>query len=156
MTFMVSIGSKITDEAVLLHTGETKKLSQLVESKNLVVYLYPKDDTPGCTAEACSIRDDYSTIQSKANIIGVSADSIKSHNGFISKYKLPFPLVSDPDLKLTKLLGAYGKKRTGGMGLLRSTFILDKNLTVLHIFGLAGYPKVTTASHAKEILEALG
>jgi peroxiredoxin Q/BCP len=133
-----------------------KTLKDLLGDKDyLVVYFYPRDNTPGCTKEACSIRDNYDNILKKANIAGVSGDSTASHVKFINKYSLPFPLISDKGLNLTKAFGAYGKKRTGGMGLLRSTFVLDKDLKVTSIFGLKDSPKVTTTNHADEILGVL-
>lgn len=153
---MTEIGKKIENHEVLLQDDTKKTLKDLLGDKdNLVVYFYPKDNTPGCTKEACSIRDNYDDILKKANIVGVSGDSTTSHIKFINKYSLPFPLISDNGLKLTKAFGAYGKKRTGGMGLIRSTFVLDKDLKITSIFGLKDYPKVTTSNHANEILDVL-
>ena len=152
---MVKIGDIIQDQEVLLHDGTSTTLKALSNGQDLVIYFYPKDFTPGCTNEACSIRDEYTQILSKANIVGVSSDTTESHDKFIKKHSLPFSLISDPDFLLTKNFGSYGNKSRGGVGLIRSTFILDNNLAVKSIFGLTGFPKVTTQSHGKEILEEL-
>ena len=154
----MKIGDTIPDVEVVDQDNNKVNLHKLVqnEKKRLVVYFYPKDNTPGCTKEACSFRDDYSDLISKNVLLfGVSADNTSSHEKFISKFNLPFPLLSDPDLKLTKAFGAYGKKRTGGMGLVRSTFVTDENGKVTAIFGLADFPKVTTDKHAQEVLSVL-
>ena len=152
----INIGSTIEDQEVLLHDNTTTTLKNLLDDKeNLVVYFYPRDNTPGCTKEACSIRDNFNDIKKKANIVGVSGDSAKSHLKFMDKYSLPFPLISDTKLNLTKSFGAFGKKKTGGMGLIRSTFVLDKDLKIKSIFGLKGFPKVTTNIHADEILNVI-
>lgn len=153
---MAEINSQIENHRVILQDETSTTLKDLLGNKNhLVVYFYPRDNTPGCTKEACSIRDNYTEILKKSNVVGVSGDSPGSHVKFINKFSLPFPLISDKGLDLTKAFGAYGKKKTGGMGLIRSTFVLDKDLKVKSIFGLKGYPKVTTSNHADEILEVL-
>lgn len=154
----MKIGDTVPDIEVVDQDDNTVNLLKLVqkEKKRLIVYFYPKDNTPGCTKEACSIRDDYSDLMKKNVLIyGVSADSTSSHVKFRTKFNLPFPLLSDPDLKLTKAFGAYGKKRSGGMGLIRSTFITDESGKITSIFGLTNFPKVTTTIHAREILTAL-
>lgn len=154
----MKIGDTIPDIEVMDHEENKVNLLKLAEKekKKIVLYFYPKDNTPGCTKEACSFRDDYSSFADKDVLIyGVSADSATSHVKFISKFNLPFPLLSDPDLKLTKAFGAYGKKRTGGMGLIRSTFVIDETGKIIAIFGLTGNPKVTTNIHAQEVLQIL-
>ncbi len=154
----MNIGDTIPDIDVVDQDNQKINLLKLVqkEKKRLVVYFYPKDNTPGCTKEACSIRDDYSAIMDKNVLVfGVSADNTSSHIKFRSKFNLPFPLLSDPDLKLTKAFGSYGKKRTGGMGLVRSTYVTDENGKITSIFGLGDHPKVTTDKHAQEILSVL-
>ena len=154
----MKIGDTVPNIEVIDQDNTKVNLLELVkkEKKRLVVYFYPKDNTPGCTKEACSIRDDYSVLMDKNIIIfGVSADCASSHVKFRSKFILPFPLLSDPDLKLTKAFGAYGKKKTGGMGLIRSTFVTDETGKITAIFGLADHPKVTTDKHASEILSVL-
>jgi len=99
--------------------------------KKIVLYFYPKDNTPGCTAESCDLRDNYMQFKEKGfEILGVSADSEKSHLKFISKYDLPFRLISDTDKKVLKNYGAWGEKKLYGrsyMGILRKTFIIDEN-----------------------------
>ena len=155
---MVSINDVIPNINSIDQDNNTVNLFEIAtkQKKKIVVYFYPKDDTPGCTKEACSFRDDYAYFE-KNNIavFGVSKDSINSHVKFITKYKLPFPLISDTNLELTKKLGAFGKKRTGGEGLIRSTFIIDENGKIRFIFGLEGFPKVNTAIHSQEVIEAL-
>ena len=102
--------------------------------KNVILYFYPKDDTPGCTKEACGFRDDWKDLQ-KANavVLGVSADSGESHQKFAAKYKLPFPLLSDPDRKVMEKYGAYGEKMMYGKkvtGVIRSTFVIGADGTI--------------------------
>ena len=112
--------------AFTLEDADGKKVSlKDFAGKNVILYFYPKDDTPGCTKEACGFRDSWKDIQ-KANtvVLGVSADSGASHQKFIAKYKLPFPLLSDPDRKTMKTYGAYGEKMMYGkktVGVIRST-----------------------------------
>ena len=119
-----------------------------------MLYFYPKDDTPGCTTEACGLRDVYDDILAKgAVVIGVSADSVESHVGFKKKYNLPFYLVSDPDKKAIDAYGAFGEKESFGkkvMGIIRSTYIIDEKGNVAKVF-----PKVKPEIHAAEILAAL-
>lgn len=131
--------------------GELHKLSDY-RGKRLVLYFYPKDDTPGCTAEACSFRDNYSVFkQNGIVILGVSADSAKSHAKFQEKYQLPFPLLSDPDHKVSEMYGVWGLKKYRGReyyGINRTTFLIDEEGNLLKI-----YNKVKPAEHAKEIME---
>jgi peroxiredoxin Q/BCP len=123
--------------------------------KKKVIYFYPKDDTPGCTKEACGFRDSHGAILAKgAAVLGISADDEKSHTEFRAKYNLPFPLLSDPDMKVIKEFGSYGEKSMYGktyLGILRTTFILDENDRVVKVF-----EKVQPEGHTKEVLEALG
>jgi thioredoxin-dependent peroxiredoxin len=122
--------------------------------KTVVVYFYPKDNTPGCTKEACAFRDVYDDILSKGGVVlGISADSVKSHANFKSKFGLPFHLLSDPEKEVIQAFGAWGKKKNYGreyMGLIRSTFVVGPDGNVLK-----AYPKVKPADHAAEILELL-
>ncbi|MBQ8736282.1 MAG: peroxiredoxin, partial [Bacteroidaceae bacterium] len=118
---------------------------------------YPKDNTPGCTAEACSLRDNYAELKSKGyEIVGVSTDSTASHNKFIAKHELPFTLIADTDKKLVEEMGVWGEKSMCGrkyMGTLRTTFILNEEGVVEKIF----FPKeVKTKVHAEQILEYIG
>ena len=131
--------------------GSIRKLSDF-SGQPLVLYFYPKDDTPGCTTEACNFRDDYSDFIDKGvQIIGISPDSVKSHQKFQSKYELPFSLVSDPDHKVAEQYGAWGLKKMYGReyeGILRTTFLIDKNGRVAKVF-----EGVKPADHSKEVLE---
>lgn len=131
--------------------GKLHKLSDY-RGKRLVLYFYPKDDTPGCTAEACGFRDNYSVFkQNDIEILGVSADSEKSHAKFQEKYQLPFTLLSDPDHKLSEEYGVWGLKKFMGreyFGINRTTFLFDEEGNLVQI-----YKKVKPAEHAQEILE---
>lgn len=135
---------------------ENGKMITLEEfrGKKVVLYFYPKDNTPGCTAEACDLRDHYSRfLEQGFEIIGVSADSEKSHQNFKSKYKLPFRLISDVDKKVLEAYGAWGEKSMYGktyMGILRKTFIINEEGFVEKII-----EKVKTKEHSKQIFEEL-
>ena len=122
--------------------------------KKIVLYFYPKDNTPGCTAEACDLRDNYSQFIEKGfEVIGVSADSEKSHQKFIEKYDLPFRLISDVDKKVLQDYGAWGEKKMYGksyMGILRKTFIIDEKGYVEKII-----QKVKTKEHSTQIFSEL-
>jgi peroxiredoxin Q/BCP len=122
--------------------------------KKIVLYFYPKDNTPGCTAEACDLRDNYSQFIEKGfEVIGVSADSEKSHQKFIEKYNLPFRLISDVDKKVLQDYGAWGEKKMYGksyMGILRKTFIIDEKGYVEKII-----EKVKTKEHSTQIFSEL-
>lgn len=122
--------------------------------RKVVLYFYPKDDTPGCTKEACSFRDAYDLFLEKgAVVIGVSKDDGKSHGKFRKKYNLPFYLLSDPDHRVMKAYGAWGKKTLYGktsMGTIRSTCVIDEKGVILKVF-----PKVTPEGHAEEVLKLI-
>lgn len=122
------------------------------KGKKIILYFYPKDNTPGCTAEACNLRDNYKDLLNKGfTVMGVSPDSEKSHKGFIEKYTLPFPLMSDPEKKILALYGAYGEKKMYGKtvtGVLRSTFIIDEAGKIEKIIS-----KVDTAAHTEQIFK---
>jgi peroxiredoxin Q/BCP len=134
--------------------GRKVKLKDLTARGSVVLYFYPKDMTPGCTTEACSFRDNIDEIKAAgAQVIGVSADSAASHQKFIGKYALNFPLLADPDNKVTKAYGVYQKKSLYGrefMGIVRSTFIIDRGGVIRKVF-----PKVKVAGHTEEVIEAL-
>ena len=129
--------------------GNTVKLSSFT-GKKIVLYFYPKDDTPGCTAEACSLRDNYEDLLNKGFIVlGVSPDSEKSHQKFAGKYNLPFPLIADPEKKILTAYGAYGEKVMYGkkvMGVIRTTFIIDEKGMIEKVI-----KKVDTKEHATQI-----
>ena len=124
------------------------------KGKELVLYFYPKDSTPGCTQEACDFRDNMARILKDAAVVGVSPDSIASHKNFREKQSIPYPLLSDPDRKTALAYGAYGEKTIYGkksMGIIRSTFLIDAKGTVKK-----AWTGVKVAGHVDEVLEALG
>jgi peroxiredoxin Q/BCP len=131
--------------------GNMVSLDQF-KGKKLVVYFYPKDNTPGCTAEACDLRDNYEKFLSQGyEILGVSADSQKSHQNFIGKYNLPFRLLSDVDKKMLESYNAWGEKKMYGksyMGILRKTFVISADGIIENIID-----KVNTKEHARQIFE---
>ena len=135
-------------------TGAVRKLSNF-RGKPVVLYFYPKDDTPGCTTEACNFRDDYSAYEKAGvTILGVSPDSVKSHVKFKEKFGLPFPLLADEDHKVCELYDVWALKKFMGreyMGVLRTTFLIDANGQIIQVF-----EKVKPAEHSTEILAALG
>ncbi len=120
-----------------------------------VLYAYPKDNTPGCTTEACDFRDSWARVQALgAQVYGISKDSVKSHQGFIAKQELPFRLLSDPEAALLKALGAFGRKVMYGKemeGILRSTFLIDPKGAIRK-----AWPKVSVKGHVQEVLDTLG
>ena len=150
---MLSPGDSAPDFTLTDASGQPVTLQQFRGTK-VVVYFYPKDDTPGCTTQACGLRDAYQDILDKgAVVVGISADSEASHAKFQSKYDLPFHLISDPEKIAITGFGAWGEKSMYGKtyeGITRSTFILDENGVVTHVF-----PKVSPKSHADEVLAAL-
>lgn len=133
--------------------GGTISLADL-KGRNVVVYFYPRDDTPGCTKEACTIRDHYARFEEKgAVVLGVSTDSVKSHDRFLEKFKLPFRLVADEDRKIVEAYGVWGEKKFMGrkyMGTHRVTFLIGPDGRIKKI-----WPKVKPEEHAQEILAEL-
>ncbi len=132
--------------------GNTIRLSDY-RGRKLVLYFYPKDSTPGCTSEACSLRDNYSELRRQGyEVVGVSIDSATSHRRFAEKNALPFPLISDSDKQLVEAFGVWGEKKMAGrtyMGTYRTTFIIDENGIVERVIG----PKeIKTKTHAMQIL----
>ena len=144
---------KAPDFSLLDQDNKTRKLSDWT-GKWLVLYFYPKDDTPGCTIEACSFRDEYEVIkESGAEVVGVSKDSPKSHKKFADKYKLNFTLLSDESGEMIKAYGAWNEKSMFGksyMGISRKTVVIDPSGNLVK-----EYPKVTPKDHAVEILQDL-
>lgn len=129
------------------------KLHTLAEYKNkwVVLYFYPKDDTPGCTVEACSLRDARDNIaELGAEVIGVSADDASSHEKFKAKHTLSFTLLSDPDMNAINAYGAWGKKMFGKEGILRRTFIINPEGSVVKVYG-----RVTPLGHGEQVVEEL-
>ena len=132
--------------------GETVRLKDL-RGQKVVLYFYPKDDTPGCTKEACSFRDAFSAFKKRGiEVLGMSVDSEASHRKFTAKYKLPFTLLADPDHTITDTYGVYGEKKFMGrtyMGVKRITFLIDEKGKIRKVF-----EKVKPEEHAREVLEA--
>ena len=149
----IPFGIQAPDFSLLDETNVIRNLADF-RGRPVVLYFYPKDDTPGCTTEACNFRDDYSAY-TKANIVvlGVSPDSIKSHANFREKYSLPFPLLADEDHKVCAQYGVWGPKKLAGHeyeGVFRTTFLIDSNGRVARVF-----ENVKPAEHSVEVLEAL-
>ena len=148
---MIEIGNLIPKVNGLDQLGETIHLADH-KGKKTVIYFYPKDDTPGCTAQACNIRDNYELLLEKnIRIIGVSADSSSSHAKFTKKYDLPFPLIADTDKEIIKAFGVWGEKKFMGKtydGIHRTTFIANELGEIVSIIA-----KPNTKEHSKEIIE---
>jgi len=147
---------KIGDKAPLFtgtdQDGKSISLSDF-RGRKVILYFYPKDNTPGCTAEACSLRDGQAELQRMGfEVIGVSPDSVKSHQGFIAKHGLNFPLIADADKSIAAAYGVWGEKKFMGrtyMGILRTTFVIGPDGTIEKIFD-----KVNTKDHFTQIVEA--
>jgi peroxiredoxin Q/BCP len=149
---LMKIGDKLPEILGLDQNGREVKTADFAGRK-LVLYFYPKDNTPGCTAEACSLRDNIDALAAQGYaVVGVSVDSAASHQKFIDKHSLPFTLIADTDHRLVELMGVWGEKTLCGrkyMGTLRTTFVCDEQGTITRIFT----PKeVKTKTHAEQIL----
>ena len=145
-------GNKAPDFTALDQNGKKVKLSSFKGKKNVVLYFYPKDMTPGCTTQACDLRDQQKSFKSTV-ILGVSIDSQERHQKFIAKYDLPFTLLADIDKKVVQKYGIWQEKKLYGktfMGIVRTTFIIDKTGTIQTIF-----PKVKVKTHIEDVLSAL-
>lgn len=153
---MINIGDKAPE--ILGHDEDGREIRTAdYAGKNLVLYFYPKDNTSGCTAEACSLRDHYAGLKSLGcEVLGVSVDNEVSHKKFIGKNELPFHLVADTDKELVETFGVWAEKSTYGrkyMGTLRTTFIIGPDGTIKHIF----LPKqIKTKTHGEQVAEWLG
>lgn len=151
---MLKEGDKAPEFTAKNQNGDDVSLSDF-KGKRVVLYFYPKDDTPGCTKEACSLRDSYGVFEEKGiKVLGVSIDSEASHQKFISKYNLPFDLLADTDKSLVQTYGVWGEKSMYGkkyMGINRMTFLIDGDGKIAKIFN-----KVKVAEHADEVLAAFG
>jgi thioredoxin-dependent peroxiredoxin len=149
----LTVGTKAPAFSAPDQSGKTVSLSDFA-GKTLILYFYPKDDTPGCTVEACSFRDEHAAFKKKGGVVlGVSPDDAKSHTKFIEKFSLPFPLLSDTDHKIAEAYNVWVEKSMYGknyMGVERSTFVIgpDGKLTAI-------YRKVKPAEHTAEVLAAL-
>jgi peroxiredoxin Q/BCP len=150
---MVSEGEVAPDFTLRSDTGEDVALSSL-RGRPVVLYFYPRDDTPGCTTQACGIRDEYGEFErAGAVVLGVSPDDERSHVKFKQKYELPFTLLADPDHAVAEEYGVWGEKNYMGrkyLGVSRSTFVIDEAGVVKKVF-----PKVKPAAHAKDVLAVL-
>ena len=153
MATELKVGDKAPAFSLKDAAGKTVKLSDF-KGKKVVLYFYPKDDTPGCTKEACGFRDDHTILQERGIVVlGVSADGQASHQKFIQKYSLPFTLLSDPDHSVMEKYGAWGEKNMYGKivtGVLRSTFIIDEQGKLAHIFR-----RVKTDTHSQDVLKVI-
>ena len=148
---MLKVGDKMPDFQVQDQDGRTVSSKDLL-GKKTIIYFYPKDNTSGCTAEACSLRDNHEALIARGyNVIGVSKDSAASHKKFIETYSLPFTLLADTSTQMLQAFGAWGEKKMYGktvMGTLRRTFIFDENGILTEII-----EKVDTKNHAQQILK---
>lgn len=146
---MVKVGNKAPEFTGVTDTGETIKLKDL-RGKTVVLYFYPKDNTPGCTTESCDFRDSFAAFQKKnALILGVSPDSVKSHTKFKEKFELPFPLIADEDHSIAEKYGVWKEKSMYGrkyMGIERSTFVIGGDGKVAEI-----YRKVKVKGHVEDV-----
>ena len=147
---MLQIGDRMPDFEVMDQDGNKVSSKDLI-GKKTIIYFYPKDNTSGCTAEACNLRDNHEALTAKGyNVVGVSKDSAASHKRFKEKYDLPFTLLSDTSTEMLQSFGAWGEKKMYGktvMGTIRKTFIFDENGILTEII-----EKVDTKSHAAQIL----
>jgi len=150
----LSIGGKAPSFSGKNQHGDTVTLDQF-KGKKLILYFYPKDNTPGCTAESCSLRDGYDLLKGKGfEVVGVSPDNEKSHQNFINKYELPFNLIADTEKVIMNAYGVWGLKKMYGKeyeGVLRTTFIINGNGLIEAIID-----KVNTKDHVDQILDEMG
>ncbi len=150
---MIDEGTPAPDFELQSDTGETVKLSDF-HGRPVVLYFYPKDDTPGCTTEACEFRDAYDVFRDRgAEVLGVSPDDVRSHEKFKKKYQLPFTLLADPSHEIAEQYGVWGERKFAGkryMGITRSTFVIAPDGTVAR--AMRG---IKPAGHASEVLDSL-
>jgi peroxiredoxin Q/BCP len=150
MADVLAEGQPAPDISATTDKGETVSLKDFA-GKRVVVYFYPKDDTPGCTIEACNFRDNIGDLEGEnAVVLGVSLDDVASHEQFRDKYELPFPLLADPDHAMSDAFGVYGEQDFRGhkyMGISRSTFIIGTDGNVAKV-----WPKVDPNGHGEEVL----
>ncbi len=148
------VGSTAPDFSAMANNGKTVSLKDFKGKKNVVLYFYPKDDTPGCTVEACGFKDSIKNIEDKDSVVlGVSPDGVQSHQKFIEKFKLPFLLLADEDKKICQVYGVWVEKNMYGrkyMGVARTTFVINRQGKIARVF-----EKVKPEGHEKEVLEVL-
>jgi thioredoxin-dependent peroxiredoxin len=153
MPNMLSVGQQAPDFTLPDQDGVAHTLAEY-RGKWVLIYFYPKDDTPGCTKEACSLRDDFPAFSKQnAQIFGVSADTVASHKKFATKYKLPFTLLADPEKGMLKTYGVWGKKKFMGReyeGISRSSYLIDPEGKIVKV-----YEKVNPLTHADEVRKDL-
>ena len=146
-------GDKAPDFAVQDQHGKTVKLSDL-KGKKVILYFYPKDNTPGCTKEACDFKSNYSDLKKRGyEVVGVSTDSVKSHQKFIEKFDLPFTLLADTEKEIVNAYGVYGEKKFMGrtyQGIHRTTFVIDEKGVIEKVI-----KKVDTKNSTQQVLEAM-
>ncbi len=148
---MLEVGQKIPEFSTLDQHGNTVVSGDFI-GKKIIIYFYPKDDTPGCTKEACNLKDNHELLVNQGyTVLGVSPDTVNSHHKFATKFELPFQLLADTDLTITKAFGAWGEKNNYGkkyFGLLRTTFVVDENGIIESVI-----KKVKTDDHTAQILK---
>ncbi|HEY6931226.1 MAG TPA: thioredoxin-dependent thiol peroxidase [Thermoanaerobaculia bacterium] len=151
---LLEVGDRAPSFQTVDQDGETVALKDF-RGKKVVLYFYPKDDTPGCTQEACAFRDDFAAFRRRgAEILGVSVDDSKSHGKFAAKFDLPFRLLADPDKRVVAAYGVWGEKSLYGrryMGTHRVTYLIDEKGKVAAV-----WPKVKPKGHAREVLQEIG
>lgn len=154
MSKLPEVGKKAPAFTLPSSTGKKIKLSQFQGEKNVILYFYPRDNTPGCTQEACDFRDNIARFQSADTVVlGVSTDSVASHEKFAAKYELPFPLLADEDHAVAEKYGVWVEKKNYGktyMGLQRATFLIDKQGKLAAL-----WPKVSVKGHVDAVREKL-
>lgn len=147
---VLTAGEKAPEFELMDNEGNSHKLSDY-QGQTIVVYFYPRDNTPGCTKEACSFRDAYADFRKEGvEVIGISPDSEQSHSKFIEKYELPFTLLSDPDNQVCEAFGVWGLKKMAGReyeGVYRTTFVIGPDGVIKHVF-----ENVKPADHSQEVL----
>ncbi|PHN03166.1 thioredoxin-dependent thiol peroxidase [Flavilitoribacter nigricans] len=153
MATTLKVGDKAPEFSGTIESGETVSLSDY-KGKKLILFFYPKDNTPGCTAEACNLRDNYSELKNAGfELLGVSPDSERKHQNFIKKFSLPFPLLADTEQETLQAYGVWGPKKFMGrsyIGVHRTTFVIDEDGVIEAVID-----KVKTKDHTAQILEVL-
>lgn len=154
MTSPLKVGQKAPALTLTASMGEKVKLSDFAGKQNVVLYFYPRDNTPGCTQEACDFRDSLARLQSAETVVlGISPDSVASHQKFAEKFSLPFPLLSDVDHKVAEKYGAWGEKKNYGKtyeGLIRTTYLIGRDGKIQAV-----WPNVRVKGHVDQVLMKL-